>query len=104
MAYVGRFRLTGEVAAIPHVGLAKTIGRKAVRLYREATPVRSGRMRSAWRSGVKVTGSGGSRTVTIAVYNPTRYAVYVVANNSSRFNAAARNLARYTRALLESVK
>lgn len=91
-----KFLIGSGIVAAPHVAIAKTIGRRAVRLYEDATPVRTGRMRASWAYRVQPVLKRG---VILYVVNSAPYASFVYGGNRSRFGRIPRRLIAYLRVI-----
>ena len=70
MAINVRFKLAGRTVAIPHVGIAKTLGRNAVAIFSRHSPVRTGLLKGSWSYRVW----RGNAGLFLVVSNPVQYA------------------------------
>lgn len=94
------YRLTGNTVAVPHVALAKTIGRHAVELYRSATPIVSGDMAASWYYAVERVPGG----IMLTILNRMPYAAKVVRRHRDRFRHVPGRLRRYAQNVLRLVE
>ena len=98
MAINVRFKLAGRTVAIPHVGIAKTLGRNAVAIFSRHSPVRTGLLKGSWSYRV----SRGTAGLFLVVSNPVEYAS--LAFDKKRVARAGREVAASWKAIKGQVK
>ncbi len=92
-------RLRSRIVAIPHISIAKTIGRYAAKQYSQASPVRTGEMRDSWGYAVQRFQFG----VILSIHNSAPHAGIVFKLQHRRFRKIPKKVQKYAAQVFQLV-